>query len=69
MVLKRIILIGLTVQRRSWKILKKLTAMIMDHYTVQCPRLAALDDYMKARNNGIYDDDSRRIEKVAQIIG
>lgn len=41
----------------------KLTAMIMNHYTMQCPRLAALDDYMKARNNGIYDDDSRRIEK------
>lgn len=42
---------------------KKLMAMIMDHYTVQCPRLAALDNYMKARNDGIYDDDSRRIEK------
>lgn len=41
----------------------KLQAMISDHYTVQCPRLAALDDYMKARNDGIYDDDSRRIEK------
>lgn len=41
----------------------KLRAMIMNHYTVQCPRLAALDDYMKARNDGIYDDDSRRIEK------
>ena len=41
----------------------KLRSMIMDHYTVQCPRLAALDNYMKARNDGIYDDDSRRIEK------
>ena len=35
----------------------------MDHYTVQCPRLAALDNYMKARNDGIYNDDSRRNEK------
>lgn len=42
---------------------RKLTAMIMDHYTVQCPRLAALDNYMKARNDGIYSDDSRRNEK------
>ena len=41
---------------------KKLIDMIMDHYQVQCPRLAALDNYMKARNDGIYDDDSRRIE-------
>ena len=35
----------------------------MDHYQTQCPRLAALDDYMKARNDGIYNDDCRRIEK------
>ena len=42
---------------------KKLMAMIMDHYTVQCPRLAALDNYMKARNDGIYNDESRRIEE------
>ena len=41
----------------------KLKAMILNHYQVQCPRLAALDDYMKARNNGIYDDDCRRTEK------
>ena len=41
----------------------KLESMILDHYQVQCPRLAALDDYMKARNTGIYDDDNRRIEK------
>ena len=42
---------------------RKLRAMIMDHYTVQCPRLAALDNYMKARNDGIYNDESRRNEK------
>ena len=41
----------------------KLESMILDHYRVQCPRLAALDDYMKARNTGIYNDDSRRNEK------
>lgn len=41
----------------------KLESMIMNHYTVQCPRLAALDDYMKARNTGIYNDESRRNEK------
>lgn len=41
----------------------KLIAMIYDHCHVQCPRLAALDDYMKARNNGIYNDECRRIEK------
>ena len=45
------------------KDLGKLTAMIIDHYTVQCPRLTSLDNYMKARNNGIYDDDSRRVEE------
>lgn len=42
---------------------KKLRAMILDHYQNQCPRLAALDDYIKARNNGIYNDDSRRVEE------
>ena len=26
--------------------MNKLSAMIQDHYTQQCPRLAALDDYM-----------------------
>lgn len=41
----------------------RLTAMIMNHYQVQCPRLAALDDYMKARNSSIYDDDCRRTER------
>ena len=41
----------------------KLAAMIRDHHEVQCPRLEALDDYIKARNNGIYSDDSRRNEK------
>lgn len=41
----------------------KLAAMIQDHHEVQCPRLEALDDYIKARNNGIYSDDSRRNEK------
>lgn len=43
--------------------LGKLREMILDHYQTQCPRLAALDDYMKARNDGIYNDDCRRIEK------
>lgn len=41
----------------------RLRAMILDHYTVQCPRLEALDNYIKARNEGIYSDDSRRIEE------
>ncbi len=41
----------------------KLRAMILDHHQIQCPRLAALDNYIKARNEGIYNDDSRRIEK------
>lgn len=41
----------------------KLSAMIRDHHENQCPRLAALDDYSKARNNAIYDDESRRVEK------
>lgn len=40
----------------------KLAAMILNHYQVQCPRLASLDNYMKARNDGIYNDDSRRNE-------
>ena len=37
--------------------LNKLRNMILDHYRIQCPRLAALDDYMKARNDGIYNDE------------
>ncbi len=41
----------------------KLISMIRDHHEVQCPRLAALDDYIKARNSGIYNDDSRRHEE------
>lgn len=41
----------------------KLIAMIRDHHEVQCPRLAALDDYMKANNSYIYKDDFRRREK------
>lgn len=41
----------------------KLQMMITDHYQTQCPRLAALDDYMKARNNGIYNAECRRIEE------
>lgn len=40
-----------------------LKAMIQDHYKVQCPRLQALDSYIKARNEGIYGDDSRRVEE------
>ena len=40
----------------------KLIAMIRDHHENQCPRLAALDDYMKANNSYIYKDDSRRHE-------
>lgn len=43
--------------------LKKLRAMIRDHHENQCPRLAALDDYSKARNNAIYDDEGRRVEE------
>lgn len=43
--------------------LDKLRAMILDHYQVQCPRLEALDNYIKARNEGIYNDDCRRIEE------
>ena len=42
---------------------KKLRTMIRDHHENQCPRLAALDDYSKARNNAIYDDESRRVEQ------
>lgn len=41
----------------------KLQRMIQDHYQKQCPRLAALDNYIKARNEGIYDDENRRIEE------
>lgn len=40
-----------------------LRALIMDHYQKQCPRLAALDDYIKARNVAILSDDTRRVEK------
>lgn len=40
----------------------KLKEMIRDHIEVQCPRLAALDDYTKARNKGIYNNEDRRIE-------
>ena len=36
--------------------LNKLRNMILDHYRIQCPRLAALDNYMKARNDGIYNE-------------
>jgi SPP1 family phage portal protein len=42
---------------------KKLEALIQDHYMNQCPRLEALDNYIKARNEDIYHDDSRRVEK------
>ena len=42
---------------------KKLRAMIRDHHENQCPRLAALDDYSKARNNAICDDEGRRVEQ------
>lgn len=42
---------------------KKLRTMIRDHHENQCPRLAALDDYSKARNNAIYGDESRRVEQ------
>lgn len=41
----------------------QLIAMIRDHHENQCPRLAALDDYMKANNSYIYGDDSRRHEE------
>lgn len=43
--------------------LSRLSAMIQDHYETQCPRLQALDSYIKARNEGIYNDDSRRMEE------
>lgn len=42
---------------------KALGALIQDHYEVQCPRLEALDNYTKARNEDIYNDDSRRVEE------
>lgn len=42
---------------------KVLGALIQDHYQNQCPRLAALDNYIKARNEDIYNDDSRRVEE------
>ncbi len=41
----------------------KLRRMILDHHQVQCPRLASLDNYMKARNDGIYNDEFRRTEE------
>lgn len=41
----------------------KLRALIQDHYQKQCPRLEALDNYCKGRNDGIYNDDSRRVEE------
>lgn len=41
----------------------RLKAMILHHHQHQCPRLQALDDYIKARNTGIYNDDSRRVEE------
>lgn len=40
-----------------------LREMIMNHHEVQCPRLAALDDYIKARNPTIYNAERRRTEK------
>jgi len=43
--------------------LNKLINMIQNHYQVQCPRLASLDNYMKARNDGIYNDECRRTEE------
>lgn len=43
--------------------LNKLKRMILDHHQVQCPRLASLDNYMKARNDGIYNDEFRRTEE------
>lgn len=43
--------------------LPKLEAMIQHHIQHQRPRLAALDAYTKARNEGIYKDSSRRTEK------
>lgn len=43
--------------------LAKLQAMIQHHYEKQCPRLVALDNYTKARNDGIFKDKSRRKEE------
>lgn len=42
---------------------RKLIALINHHNEKQCPRLAVLDDYIKAKNTGIYNDDFRRVEK------
>ena len=42
---------------------QKLINLINHHNEKQCPRLAVLDDYIKARNDGIYHDDTRRTEK------
>lgn len=41
---------------------EKLVDMIQDHLTYQVPRLAELDNYTKARNNGIFEDPDRRKE-------
>jgi SPP1 family phage portal protein len=41
----------------------KIVRLINHHHEKQCPRLAILDDYIKAKNTGIYHDDSRRVEK------
>ena len=40
--------------------LNKLINMIQNHYQVQFPRLDSLDNYMKERNDGIYNDECRR---------
>lgn len=41
----------------------KLAALINHHNEKQCPRLAMLDNYIKAKNDNIYNDSSRRTEK------
>lgn len=43
--------------------IKALGALIQDHHENQCPRLAALDNYIKARNTDIYNENSRRVEE------
>lgn len=40
----------------------KLASLIQDHIENQCPRLEALDKYIKARNEGINNDKMRRID-------
>lgn len=42
---------------------EKLIEMINHHHEKQCPRLAMLDDYIKAKNSGIYNDPFRRKEE------